>query len=240
VSGRIAFDALQQSAGRRAVIRDREAFPVFVDAVRVVETAVTDLVERVRTEVDRQTSDRLSDEVRRIFSRVLRELSDLDNPMRSPTGNEPGEGGVLDAEPDPDRATTNGDAGSSAPPDETSVDDLLSDLDRPSAEPKSAKPSRDGRGGALPTIAPDPELGSRRSRFDPDAGVVFYNERHADYLMVKDEEAALLDYLATIVAKEYVVYNNPRADPEDLAEEMVRMLVRVRRQLAQRRPARRR
>jgi hypothetical protein len=53
--------------------------------------------------------------------------------------------------------------------------------------------------------------------------------------MVKDDEAALLDYLATLVAKEYVVYNNPRSDPDDLAEEMVRMLVRVRRHLPRRR-----
>jgi hypothetical protein len=37
------------------------------------------------------------------------------------------------------------------------------------------------------------------------------------------------------VAKEYVVYNNPRSSPEDLGEEMVRMLVRVRRHLPRRR-----
>jgi hypothetical protein len=40
VSGLIAFDALQQTAGRRAVLRDRESFPVFLDAVRSVEPAV--------------------------------------------------------------------------------------------------------------------------------------------------------------------------------------------------------
>ena len=37
-----------------------------------------------------------------------------------------------------------------------------------------------------------------------------------------------------LVAKEYVLYNNPRAADEDLAEEMVRMLVRVRRHLPRR------
>ena len=40
---------------------------------------------------------------------------------------------------------------------------------------------------------------------------MLYNDRHADYLLVKDDEAVLLDYLATLVAKEYVVYNNPAA-----------------------------
>ena len=65
--------------------------------------------------------------------------------------------------------------------------------------------------------------------------IVLYNDGHADYLLVKDDEVSLLDYLATLVAKEYVVYNNPRAATPDLAEEMVRMLVRVRRHLPRRR-----
>ncbi len=33
---------------------------------------------------------------------------------------------------------------------------------------------------------------------------MLYNERHADYLLVKDDEPVLLDYLSTLVAKEYV------------------------------------
>ena len=59
----------------------------------------------------------------------------------------------------------------------------------------------------------------------------FYNDQHPDYLLVKSDERALLDYLSTLVAKEYVVYNNPRAAVDELGEEMVRMLVRVRRHL---------
>ena len=38
-------------------------------------------------------------------------------------------------------------------------------------------------------------------------------------------------HVGTLVAKEYVVYNNPRAATDELAEEIVRMLVRVRRHL---------
>jgi hypothetical protein len=63
---------------------------------------------------------------------------------------------------------------------------------------------------------------------------VYFNAQHGDFLMLKDSEGALLDYLATLVAKEYVVYNNPRADSVSLGEEMVRMLVRVRRHLPRR------
>ncbi|MHB1638783.1 MAG: hypothetical protein ACYCUD_02950 [Candidatus Dormibacteria bacterium] len=42
---------------------------------------------------------------------------------------------------------------------------------------------------------------------------------------VKAEEASLLDYLVTLAAKEYVVYNHPRSVGDELGEEMVRMLV---------------
>ena len=46
VAGQVVFEALKQTAGRRAILRDREAFPVFVDAVRSVEPAVARAVER--------------------------------------------------------------------------------------------------------------------------------------------------------------------------------------------------
>jgi hypothetical protein len=55
------------------------------------------------------------------------------------------------------------------------------------------------------------------------------------FLLVKNDEVSLLDYLATLVAKEYVLYNNPRAGTDEFAEEMIRMLVRVRRHLPKRR-----
>ena len=61
--------------------------------------------------------------------------------------------------------------------------------------------------------------------------MVLYNQDHPDYLMLKNDEPGMLDYLATLVAKEYVVYNNPMAAPDELAEEMVRMVVRVRRHM---------
>ena len=234
VSGQILFEALQQTAGRRAVLRDRDAFPVFRDAVEAVEDVVSRSVERVRAEVDSQTADRLSDTVRRIFQRVLKELADLDNPMRTLVGEEPGDGGLL--------LEAAGERTQGAEPATGGAEPTLDDLEpRPPATDRADQPPH-GPGGAsggthsrhLPSLAPDPDPGHVRSRLDPDAGVVLYNERHADYLLVKDDEGSLLDYLATLVAKEYVVYNNPRAASEDLAEEMVRMLVRVRRHLPRR------
>jgi hypothetical protein len=236
VSGRVVFDALQQTAGRRAILRDRDAFPVFVDAVRGVEPVVAAAVERLAREVDAQVADRLNDTVRRIFSRVLRELADVDNPMRTPLGVDGGQGALLSP------AATEGapEALSGAEPpreppeapelDATQREPPLVDADSPAP---AARPDR-ARAQPLPRVLPDPAPGAGRSRFDNEAGVVFYSERHPDYLLVKDDEATLLDYLSTLVAKEYVVYNNPRAPGDELAEEMVRMVVRVRRHLPRR------
>ena len=67
VSGRIVFESLQQTAGRRAILRDRGAFPLFVEAVKAIEQAVAQTVERIDREVDAETADRLSDVIRRIF-----------------------------------------------------------------------------------------------------------------------------------------------------------------------------
>lgn len=116
------------------------------------------------------------------------------------------------------------------------VPDRLSpgDADELPTPPEAAARER-ARPRSLPTLRRDPNPDSVRSRFDPDERVVLYNDQHADYLLVKDDEAALLDYLVTLVAKELVVYNNPRAESGDVAEEMVRMLVRVRRHTPRRR-----
>ncbi|MGH9040530.1 MAG: ATP-binding protein, partial [Acidimicrobiia bacterium] len=88
VSGQVVFESLQQSAGRRAILRDRGAFPLFVTAVKAVETLVAAAADRVEREVDEMTAARLSDAIRRIFERVLKELADLENPMRTPVGTE--------------------------------------------------------------------------------------------------------------------------------------------------------
>ena len=234
VAGQVVFEALQQTAGRRAILRDPEAFPVFLDAVQAVEPLVRHTIERVAREIDEQTADRLNDVVRRIFGRVLKELADLDNPMRTALGSEPGEGGLLGEISTAPPGNGTGPHGSAEPPTLDELAPARDPVDEPDAPEPPARPDRQ-RSSHLPSLAPDPDPGDARSRFDPDAGVVLYNDHHADYLLVKEDEAALLDYLATLVAKEYVVFNNPRAAADDLAEEMVRMLVRVRRHLPKRR-----
>lgn len=233
VSGMISFDALQQTAGRRALLRDREAFPVFVDTVRSVEVAVKRTLDRVAREVDEQTQERLADAVRRIFGKVLRELSDLENPMRTLVGTTIGDGALTFAPIDTERRERD-DGSNGAASDVASFPDPFPPPEEPTdttEEPPRHASGEGGRSRNLPTALPDPNPDGVRSRYDPDERAVYYNDQHADYLLVKEDEASLLDYLSTLVAKELVVYNNPRAEPGELAEEIVRMLVRVRRHM---------
>ncbi len=233
VSGRIVFESLQQTAGRRAILRDRAAFPLFVEAVKAVEPAVAQTVEKVAQEVDAQTAERLSDVIRRIFGRVLKELEDLDNPMRASGGTEPGRGTESGSQIDPNEREVAPSNGAGPSPDLGQLLPPPTDPVSPGVNPETERPGQSGS-SRLPTVAPDPNPGDARSRFDPEQGIVFFNDSHGDYLMVKDSEPMLLDYLSLLVAKEYVVYNNPRADPDELGEELVRMLVRVRRHIPKR------
>jgi len=197
----------------------------------------------VAREVDIDVTGRLNETVRRTFGRVLKELDDLDNPMRTAIGTQPGQGALLREEPagasSSDRPLEGEDRTDQPEASEVPPIDELVQRHHPPEEvvteaPPEAKPAS-RRSRSLPTLLPDPSPDGVRSRFDPDEGVVYYNDRHADYLLLKADEPALLDYLATLVAKEYVVYNNPRANGDELAEEMVRMLVRVRQHLPRKR-----
>ncbi len=235
VAGRITFERLLQTAGRRGILLDREVYPIFRSAVREVEPLVTATLGRLAEESEREVSDRVSEAVRRIFGRVLRELNDLENPMRSWMGSEDGDGAELQLSVEADNG------------DQLSREDLptgardfpisLEPAARPALPPEppgfpeSGSRAEPQRSRHLPTLIPDPAPGASRSRFDPHAGAVLYNQSHPDFLLVRGDEMALLDYLATLVAKEYVLYNHPRAAPEELAEELIRMLVRVRRHL---------
>lgn len=235
VAGRITFERLLQTAGRRGILLDRQVYPVFRNAVREVEPLVTATLGRLAEESDREVSDRVSEAVRRIFGRVLRELSDLENPMRSWMGSEDGDGAELQL------LVEAGNEDPLAGDDVESGDEDLPISLQPAARPERPQeppgfPESGSKAGRqrsrhLPTLIPDPHPEAARSRFDPDAGAVLYNQSHPDFLLVRGDEMALLDYLATLVAKEYVLYNRPRAAPEELAEELIRMLVRVRRHL---------
>jgi hypothetical protein len=180
VSGRIMFGALQQSAGRRAVLRDDDAFPLFVDAVASVTSAVSSLVSRLATEVDRDTSERLSEEIRGVFATVLRELDDLDNPMRTSLGA----AGMAPLTGNDDLLPNSGRKKNKKSQDEQpspTLDDLTPDPTPPRNHKTGAGgPGPGSRTSRLPSLEADRFPGVARSRFDAEDGVVLYNDRHPD------------------------------------------------------------
>ncbi|MGI8791403.1 MAG: ATP-binding protein, partial [Actinomycetota bacterium] len=183
VSGRIAFDALRQTAGRRALLRDRDAFPLLVGAAEIVEPVVVKTLEQVARDVGEETADRLADAVRKIFSRVLRELSDIDNPMRTAVGSESGNGALLE-----DAGAVDGPSQARDPDEEPPAFGGEVPDPPPPVEPEAHSTALPGRTTRpLPDIAPDPDPDGYRSRFDADQSIVYYNDRHPDYLLVKKD-----------------------------------------------------
>ena len=184
---RSSFEALQQSAGRRAVLRDRDAFPLFVDAVESVAPLVERTIERVRSEIDAEAADRLADTLRRVFGRVLKELADLENPMRTLLGDEPGEGASRRV---PDGAGPHGREVHRMRTD--AADARRAGAERTAGRRRCAGRRRgaDAESPAAPAVdRARSRAGTRPHRFDAEAGTVLYNDRHADFLLLKDNEA---------------------------------------------------
>lgn len=209
-SGQVILEALAQTpVGRRAILRD--AVPMLVEAARGIEPLVTRSLQTVARQIDEQTAERRAD-----FARLVGRAHD--GSPRSAARQAPA--------PSPPGA--NGRAGEMSPsPGHRGQPQLP-------ARMIAAPPSPARRSSLLAPLVPDPAPGTARSRFDARAHVVLYNDRHPDYLLLKDDVPGLLDYLTTLAAKEYVVDNHPRASSEQVAEEMVRVLVCLRHHLTSR------
>ena len=203
LSGQVVFEALQQSAGRRSILRDGEAFPVFLDAMQAVTPAVRDAVIRAAQAIDDRTAERVAGSVQRGFERALREGA---APKGRGTRREGASTDALDLPHYEELAPAAFEIAGAGP--------------RPGVRPPAT---------LVPDPTPTPGVRSRR-----DGDRVLFNITHPDYGAVKEDEPALADYLATLVAKEHVLEHNPLATPEDLTEEMVRVLAQVRRHLPKR------
>jgi hypothetical protein len=239
-SAQVILEALAQTPmGRRVILRD--AFPMLVEAARGIEPLVAQTLQTVARQVDEHVAARRG-EAARLLARAHDGIIGAGGATHRTVGRScdggvpaPAEGHlspVLDA-PAPSPNGANGHARTASPPLGHPAERQLPA--RVIASPPSAGPPPARRSQQLPPLVPDPTPGAARSRFDATARVVLYNDRHPDYLLVKDDEPGLLDYLTTLAAKEYVVDNHPRASGDEVAEEMVRVLVCLRHHLTSRR-----
>jgi hypothetical protein len=222
VQGEAVFPALEQTTGRKGVVRDAERFPLFARALHDLESGLTADLKRL-TQEHRERMDReLFLRLREIFARVLRELSDLENPLRAsvadPTGT-PGPG-EMGEEAAPGMRRPSGAEGGERP--------AVAEID-PEAPGVARQRQRPAPAWRVLSFAE--ERRHLRSEFDADRRVVLVNELHPDYRTARDDAAAQLEYLMMLTAKELALWQNPPTDALAAAEDMIRILARARRYL---------
>ena len=222
VQGEAIFPGLEQTTGRKGVVRDADRFPLLARALQDLEAAITAELKRLTLE-HRERSDReLFLRLRDIFTQVLKELNDLENPLRAPVSHPSGEIGPGGVEQTRISSANRSRGGESAGTSSTSEID-----------PEIPSGARQ-RQRALPAwrLLPFPEDRRHlRSDFDTGARVIQVNELHPDYRAAREDGTAQLHYLTWLTAKELALWQNPHSDALATAEDMIRILVRARRHL---------
>jgi hypothetical protein len=225
VQGEVIYPGVEQTTGRKGVVRDADRFPLLVKALRDLEEGLSAELARL-TQEHRERADReLFVRLREIFTQVLRELNDLENPMRNavsdpggavgPGGTEPGRAPHPERSPDGSRAG----AGNESP--------VNADTSSVSRQRRRALPA-----WRLLPFADDKR--HLRSDFDGEARMILVNELHPDYRTARNDGSAHLHYLTWLTAKELALWQNPHSDAPATAEDMIRILVRARRHLLDR------
>lgn len=217
VEGDITFEPLEQISGRRGVVRDRKKFPEFLEATESVKDELAKEVTKVASELDKETEGKILSALRRTFRRVLRELATMDSPFK--TGVPSPDGEVRPGTPTLEAGEVPG--GQTRRKKRKSTGATLPAVDRTAPGTTRQKITK------LPTIYYDDQLGSVRSRFDEGLGVIFVNDAHQDYLAVKAEPLRKYRYLMMLIAKEYVLWNNPHVQSEAVSEELVGFLAKA-------------
>jgi len=224
VQGDITFAALEQTTGRKGVVRDRDRFPAFVEAVRAMEADVTRELLRITAEHQERIDRQLYATLREVFAKVLKELEDLDMPLRTgvadPEGT-PGPGAGVDPA---DRVP--GGIHPGRPGNEGGATSQAVDPSHPQMTRQRSRP--------LPTWHPKPFADDKshlRSELDPVQRVIYVNERHPDYVISKRTPQGFMMYLTLLTAKELSLWHFPRVDSVAVSEEMVRIYLRARKYL---------
>ncbi|MCX5732719.1 MAG: ATP-binding protein [candidate division NC10 bacterium] len=222
IQGEVIFPALEQTTGRKGVVRDAGRFPLLERTLQELEVALTAELKRLAEE-HRERSDReLFLRLREIFKHVLRDLDDLENPLRAPVTDPEGEIGPGGPGQDPISGGERPRDGSGRGAGPT-----------PGVEPEACAVIRQRHrpAPAWRLLPFSEERRHLRSDFDADSRAILVNELHPDYRSVREDEIAQIHYLMALTAKELALWQNPRSDAPAVAEDMIRILVRARRYL---------
>lgn len=224
VQGDVTFAALGQTTGRKGIVRDEERFPSFVEAVRAVEAELIREIRQITEEHQERIDRQLYATLREIFARVLKELEDLEMPLRTgvphPDG-EPAQGAAEDSTDVVPGGSRPGRAGAAGKPTSQAVDPTQPQMTRQRSRP-------------LPTWYPKSfadEKNHLRSELDPVQRVIYVNDRHPDYDASKRTPQGFMLYLTLLTAKELALWHSPPTDSTAVGEEMIRIFLRARKYL---------
>ena len=224
IQGDITFAALEQTTGRKGVVRDEARFPAFVEAVRAIESNLVAELHQLTEEHQEKIDRHLYATLREVFAKVLKELEDLEMPLRTgvedPEGK-PGPGAAVDPMDKVPGGIRAGSVQPSGRPTSQAVDPSQPQTTRQRSRP-------------LPTWYPKPFEDSKshlRSELDPDQRVIYVNERHPDYAANKRSSQGLMVYLTLLTAKELALWHFPRMDSVAVGEEMICIFLRARKYL---------
>ncbi|MFC2008761.1 ATP-binding protein [Chloroflexota bacterium] len=228
VEGEVRFAALRPSTSRQGVVRDSKRFPIFVSALKGLEQSLKDAIAQMTREHEEAISRQMVTHLRSIFQRLLRDLRDVDSPVRVAYRTTQGELGFGQVTDPLDRVPS----GQKKRKRRKKGEGSLAAVD----ETKDGTVKRRYR--PLPIVYPREFTDDKRhlrSELDREQKVIYINDCHPDYLAARqDGQMQFLYYLLLVTAKEYVVWNNPRADQVTIGEDLVRYLARARRYMPKR------
>ncbi len=220
IQGEVIFPALEQTTGRKSVVRDAARFPALLAALRDLEEGLREELARITREHQERTDRELFLRLREIFAQVLRDLADVENPLRGPVSDpagEPAPGGIEGNGAPGGRPERAGEA-----PGRSAIETVNSEAPGVARQRRRPLPS-------WQLIPFSEEKRHLRSELDPVARVIRVNELHPDYRATRDDPATQLRYLMMLTAKELALWQNPQSDALAAAEDMIRILVRAHR-----------
>lgn len=227
VEGEIRCPFLKPTTSRiGGVVRHREKFPIFLAAVKSIEENLSEEIKRKTKEYEERIDQRIFTHIRKIFHNVIKELEDLESPFKTPVASTTGEEKTGIIKDILDRII-----GGKTKKDRRRKGTATVPVIDPTSLEKTKQQFR-----PLPSFYPkefEENKSHLRSELDKDQGVIYYNDRHPDYLDAKrnPDHSYLLNYMLLIGVKEYVIYNNPHGNEIKISEEMIRFLSRARKHI---------
>jgi hypothetical protein len=222
VTGEITNDFNKPTTGRSGFMRHSKKWPVWINALRGIESQLQAEVDRLTQEASEEADRQMHKRLREAFLRALAELptfGGISTPIADPAG-QPEEGLPADEETIEPQPVESDGGKESRPPRER----------RPLLPNDALTAARAGVGFNLieAPLNDDPEL---HSDFNQPAALIRVNTLHPDYHRETVLQERKESYLMRLIAKEMTLYEYPDTTPENLVEKLIDLELAARRNL---------